>query len=219
MKKTVFSVFATVAVVASGFSASVSAAEVAVQPAPEKKVTICHRTDSVKNPYVRITVDQSAVDGIAGNSGGQADHYGEHKGPIATSEAVAQGYKDTKTEWGDIIPPVEGAHNGLNYTAEGQAILNNGCNYVTPVNSGPGGMGGGGSTVQTKSTTPTTPATPTTPKAPATNPASPQVQAPVASPNAGGGGAAGPVLPVLAALLVSIVSMGYGLIRFTKFGA
>jgi len=95
----------------------------------EDQVTICHRTTSVTNPYVTITVDESSVDGVAANQQG-ADHFGEHTGPLVTSEAEAQALKDAKTEWGDIIPPVAG-HQGLNWPA-GQAILENGCNFVTP---------------------------------------------------------------------------------------
>lgn len=99
-----------------------------------EKVTICHRTDAVKNPYVKIEVAKSAVDGLAGNNGkGEPDHFGEHKGPIATSEANAQTLKDEDIKWGDIIPPIEGVHDGLNWTTVGQAMYNNDCNFVTQV--------------------------------------------------------------------------------------
>ena len=115
-----------------GLAGLAQTAEATQEPKPPKppKVTICHRTNAVKNPYRMITVAQSAVDGVAGNSGQKPDHYGEHQGPIATSEAVAQALKDSKTKWGDIIPPVDGFHSGYNWTAEGQAILRNGCKYV-----------------------------------------------------------------------------------------
>lgn len=96
----------------------------------QDKVTICHRTDAVNNPYVEITVDSNAVDGVAGNSGNQADHFGEHKGPIATNEAVARDLKEDHVEWGDIIPPVTPHHDGQNWNSVGQAILENDCNFV-----------------------------------------------------------------------------------------
>ena len=87
----------------------------------DPKVTICHRTNSVTNPYNELSVAQSAVDGV-----GNGDHYLKHQGPIATSTGVAQVLKDSKQKWGDIIPPV-GAHSGLNWTTEGQSILANHC--------------------------------------------------------------------------------------------
>lgn len=126
MLKVVIAALLVVGLVSVGGGSSASAQAVVVQ---DDKVTICHRTNSVTNPYVEITVDEDAVDGQAGKSKGQPDHYGEHKGPVATSEEVAQGYKDDKIEWGDIIPPVPGYHEGLNWTEEGQAIYNNGCNF------------------------------------------------------------------------------------------
>lgn len=94
------------------------------------KVTICHRTDSATNPYVKITVDDDAVDGQAASHGNHADHYGEHKGPLAYSEAYAQQLKDSHIEWGDIIPPVAPYHSGQNWDTQGQTILNNGCKFV-----------------------------------------------------------------------------------------
>jgi len=127
----------------------------------EDKVTICHRTNSATNPYVSITVDQSAVDGVSGNSGNEADHFGEHKGPLASSEAVAQNLKDNGIEWGDIIPPVPPFHNGLNWPA-GQAILENDCNFVTPPTTAP-------PTTAPPTTAPPTTAPPTT-AAPTTAP-------------------------------------------------
>jgi hypothetical protein len=94
-----------------------------------EKVTICHRTNSVKNPYVKITVDEHAVDGVAGNSGSKPDHYGEHNGGVPSSEEEASEWKKDKIKWGDIIPPVEGFHDGKNWTSEGQAFYRNNCNY------------------------------------------------------------------------------------------
>lgn len=87
----------------------------------EPKVTICHRTASYTNPYVELTVDQNAIDGLAGNSGNEADHYGEHKGPLFSSSLPKH------TEWGDIIPAITGVHSGQNLADGGQALLENGC--------------------------------------------------------------------------------------------
>ena len=97
-----------------------------------EKITICHRTNSATNPYVVITVSVNAADGIAGNSGNEADHFGEHPGPLASSLEVAQQLKADHVEWGDIIPPIPGVHGGLNWTLEGQAMFNNGCAFVAP---------------------------------------------------------------------------------------
>jgi len=90
-------------------------------------VTICHRTNATKNPYVQITVKASAVDGINGKGEGQGDHYGQHTGPVWEPGMPNGG------EWGDIIPPVPGAHDGLNWTDAGRAIFDAGCAIVAPV--------------------------------------------------------------------------------------
>lgn len=91
----------------------------------EHKAQICHRTSSVTNPYVRIEVDYSAIDGQ-----GHDDH-SHHIGPVPTSQEEAQIFKNIKTKWGDIYGPVEGVTDGLNWT-EGQAIFENGCKYIEP---------------------------------------------------------------------------------------
>ena len=85
-------------------------------------ITICHATDSYSNPYVELTVDQDSADGDANNDNGQGDHYLGHNGPLFSPDLPKH------TTWGDIIPPIPGVHDGLNWTSEGQAIYNNGCN-------------------------------------------------------------------------------------------
>jgi hypothetical protein len=154
------------------------------QPGNEDQVTICHRTDSATNPYSTITVDVSAVDGVAGNQPG-ADHFGEHTGPLASSEAVAQQLKDDGIEWGDIIPPIPGVHGGLNWP-EGQAMLENNCNFVTPpTTTAP-------PTTAPPTTAPPTTAPPTT--APPTT-AAPPPPGPAAAPPPPGPAAAPPPPP------------------------
>ena len=89
------------------------------------KATICHRTNSATNPYEQITVDLSAVDG-----NGSSDHL-SHTGRVPTSLADAATMKANNEKWGDIIPLLDAAHPGQNWTKEGQAIHDNGCNFPT----------------------------------------------------------------------------------------
>ncbi|MDO8266192.1 MAG: hypothetical protein Q7T41_04605 [Candidatus Saccharibacteria bacterium] len=94
--------------------------------ASDNNIRICHITNNASGPYVSNSVSPSSIDGV-----GNGDHYLEHKGPIATSVAVAQALKDAHQNWGDIIPPVAPYHTGLNWTATGQAIYNAGCSIST----------------------------------------------------------------------------------------
>jgi hypothetical protein len=107
------------------------------------KITICHRTDDVKKPYVVITVEEKSLygesvdddstdddrgDGKDESSAKKHGHYG-HQGPIF-DPAVNTSHK---IPWGDIIPPVPGVPAGLNWGAswaQGVAIFNNGCNWM-----------------------------------------------------------------------------------------
>lgn len=99
------------------------------------KVVICHRTNSVTNPYTSPDVDISAA-----GQNGLGDHYSEHTGPVFNPNTTYP-TPHNGDQWGDIIPPVAGVEGGLNWTAEGQAVYNNGaCNGVfTPPTGGSGG--------------------------------------------------------------------------------
>jgi hypothetical protein len=96
------------------------------------KVIICHRTDSEKNPYVRIDVDVASVDGDAGNDHGKGDHLLEHTGAVWAGPDTPK-----EPKWGDIIPPfyddgvTPTGYPSLNWNDAGKAIFDNGCNPVT----------------------------------------------------------------------------------------
>ena len=82
------------------------------------KVKICHRTAAETNPYRIPPVD----------SAGAANAHMDHTGPIFGQQAPGQ-------KWGDIIEPFTFRGQdfpGLNWTAEGQEIWQNGC-AVPPV--------------------------------------------------------------------------------------
>lgn len=104
----------------SQLAVPITALPTPVAATTEEKVTICHRTAATTNPYRKITVARSAVDGIS-----NGDHYLEHTGPIFPATG-------TDGKWGDIIPDKDNSgaalpHSGLNWTTEGQEILRNDC--------------------------------------------------------------------------------------------
>lgn len=128
---------ASASLIVSGlFTAGVSA-----QAAPSnnhnsspKKVTICHRTRSTTNPYVRITVSESSIGNAANKHGGSKhDQY-----PSGSSKPAPNVFDRTKVytpnqkKWGDIIPnvytdgtPFTAAGNSTNFTGLGLLIWNN----------------------------------------------------------------------------------------------
>ena len=93
-------------IAAAGAAPSPTSTATAIPAAPTGKVTICHATSSVRNPYVEVTVSTSAVTRKQG--------HGSHMGGVYPVAG-----------WGDIIPPFDG-FPGLNWPA-GASILANNC--------------------------------------------------------------------------------------------
>jgi len=90
------------------------------------EIVICHGTGSQGNPYV---VNSPAINSSGAFAGELAAGHNDHVGPL-----WFPGITET---WGDIIPPYDYEpadfhFAGLNWTAEGQAIYNNGCNIPQP---------------------------------------------------------------------------------------
>ena len=90
------------------------------------EITICHATGSHENPYV---VNSPAINSSGTDGGELAAGHNDHIGPIW--------FPGITVTWGDIIPPydyepLDFHYAGLNWTAEGQAIYENGCNIPTP---------------------------------------------------------------------------------------
>jgi len=123
---------AAAALAATGLIATLPSASADPEQNPPK-VTICHRTNSVTNPYVTETVAESAVDGNAGNDNGLGDHLAEHTGPVIDFNNPPPP-PHNGDQWGDIIPPFDENGNPrantsltLNWNAAGMAVFNNGC--------------------------------------------------------------------------------------------
>jgi len=110
----------------------------ASQSGEDHKVTLCHRTNSEQNPYVVITVDKAGVF--------KTGHDSHDEGGVYRPGDKARGVR-----WGDIIPPFTyyagpqderngtvSEYEGLNWTADGQAVYNNGCAPTPPPPPPPG---------------------------------------------------------------------------------
>jgi hypothetical protein len=121
MRKTAITLAAVVAVVGTTLAAGLSPAA-ATMP-PDHKVTICHATNSVTNPYVEITVD------IASSGYLRAGH-ADHTGPVPTSPDDLATFKADGVHWGDVIPAYtygDFSYPGLNTSDAGLALLESGC--------------------------------------------------------------------------------------------
>ena len=94
-----------------------------IAEAGSAKITICHRTRSVTNPYRRITVSQNSINR---NNG-----HGDHTGGVFNTTAGWYTTQGNPKDWGDIIPggdsdgtPYNGSNSiDHNWTAAGKAIF------------------------------------------------------------------------------------------------
>lgn len=140
MDKKVLTISSLVALL--GLSTVLASTSARATSAPVTTVTICHATNSTTNPYLQ----QSP------NADGDVSGHDGHNGPV---------YPNTLNgKWGDIIPPftyqtctgngyhldgsvckknsqpdqspVIASYAGKNWTTDGQAVWNNGCNFPLP---------------------------------------------------------------------------------------
>lgn len=101
----------------------------ALPPSNTDNVTICHRTHSTTNPYVRITVDQKSVSNANSKHGGGAHDLWATT--LYTSKPNPNVYNPAKTypandkKWGDIIAFKDVSNNDLTGSARNVAGLNN----------------------------------------------------------------------------------------------
>ncbi|HEX8002442.1 MAG TPA: SdrD B-like domain-containing protein [Mycobacteriales bacterium] len=115
----------TVRQVGFGAAAAVLAVGVGVAAAGAGgRVTMCHRTHSTTNPYRRITVSISSVNGSSAN-----DHTHHAGAPFDATYA----YPPNAKVWGDVIPDQAsgGAGAGLNWTTAGRAAYAAACRAQT----------------------------------------------------------------------------------------
>ena len=94
------------------------------------KVVICHRTHSVTNPYVRITVAQRSVGNGNGKHGGNS--HDQWSNVLFSSKPVPNVYNSAikytpapEKKWGDIISATDVSGNALTGNALVVAGLNN----------------------------------------------------------------------------------------------
>lgn len=101
----------------------------AAPPANTNNVTICHRTASTTNPYVKITVDQRSVGNANSKHGGGAhDHWATSVYQTKPNPNVydpSKTYPANDKKWGDIIAFTDVSGNALTGTAANVAGLNN----------------------------------------------------------------------------------------------
>lgn len=110
---------------------SVAPSSVASAAPPSGKVIVCHRTHSVKNPYVRITVAQNSVGNGNGKHGGNSHNQystvlfpSGRPNPNVFNLSVSYTPAPEK-KWGDIISSTDTAGNALTGNAAQVAGLNN----------------------------------------------------------------------------------------------
>lgn len=126
-RKIFFRLVTVAGLVVSGSAAVANIAQAA--PASDK-VVICHRTHSVKNPYVRITVAQRSVGNGNGKHGGNSHDqwsnvlFSSKPSPNVFNPAVTYSPAPEK-KWGDIIAQTDVSGNALTGNAALVAGLNN----------------------------------------------------------------------------------------------